>query len=149
MNIKPGDKLPVKKYKSNTKKEDTLGLKPLYHYKEQLMHLNFDFTSLHEFLNNSRFVLNQHAKILNSLRKDVVMRCFIRDISNAFDAMARSYPMDAVLRSIESVNRIVNKLTPRRERSDSISKKHASGSKSRVSESQGFGMPTHLSPRGI
>ena len=65
-------------------------------YKEKLVNLEFDFTSLHEFLNNTRFVMNQHAKLLNELRKDAVTRCLIKEISTFFVGMARSYPIDTV-----------------------------------------------------
>lgn len=74
MNVRPNEKLPVQRYKSDNRKWETFGLKPLYNTKEKLMNLNFDFTSLHEFLNNARFVMNQHAKLLNSLRNDIITK---------------------------------------------------------------------------
>jgi hypothetical protein len=105
--VRPNEIKKVKKYKTDNKYAETFGLKPIKDYREKLVNLDFDFTSLHEFLNNTRFVLNQHAKVLNDLRKDIITRCPQNDLSNFFVWMARSYPIENISSQMDKLSKTV------------------------------------------
>jgi hypothetical protein len=51
--------------------------------------------------------MNQHANILNALSQDVVTKCPINDITSFFIKIARSYPTENVVKSMEQITRIV------------------------------------------
>lgn len=103
----PNEFKKVKKYKTDNSYAETFGLKPIKDYRDKLVNLEFDFTSLHDFLNNTRFVLNQHAKILNDLRKNIITRCSQNDLSNFFVWMARSYPIENISNQMDKLSKAV------------------------------------------
>lgn len=88
---------------------DSKELKPFNQMKHKLINLDFDFTSLHEFLNNARWVMNQHANVLNSLRKDMINRWLINDMSTFFNMIARWYPTESVKNNMDYVVKTVFK----------------------------------------
>jgi hypothetical protein len=51
--------------------------------------------------------MNQHANILNALSQDVVTKCPINDITSFFIRIARSYPAEYIVKSMEQITRIV------------------------------------------
>ena len=77
--------------------------------KHKLINLDFNFTSLHEFLNNARWVMNQHAKVLNSLRKDIINRWLHNDLTTFFNLIYRGYPMESVKNNMDFVSKTVQK----------------------------------------
>ena len=114
----------LNKYKTEDKYKDTFGLKGIDKYKSKLVTLDFDFTSLHEFLGTSRHVLNQHASLLNHLREDAVTKCTMKDLNNFFMQMTRSYPKESIISNVEAINKYVmanSNLSPNKMKSNGLS----------------------------
>ena len=104
--VRPDEKPLKNVYKSNNKFKETFGIKGVDKLKSKLINLDFDFTSLHEFLGTSRHVMNQHASLLNSLREDIIKRWSDKEVANFFVGMSRSYPMDTIKTSMDQINRM-------------------------------------------
>ena len=58
----------------------------------QLLQLDFNFSSLNDYLGNIIHVINQHAKIVNSVQRDVRARMTQRQVTELMTMLCNSLP---------------------------------------------------------
>ena len=61
---------------------------------KSLVNLNFDFGSLHEFLNNMKSVVNQHANIINKIKTSNDEKLDEEDLAKILHTTADSVKID-------------------------------------------------------
>ena len=58
------------------------------------MKFNVSFTQLNEYLNNIIKVINQHAKLLETLNKEIQVRTTEKQVGEIFTLIATGLPYD-------------------------------------------------------
>ena len=67
---------------------------------DQLVKFNMNFTQLNDYLNNIIKVINQHAKILHNLNKEVQIRTTEKQIGEIFSVISAGLPYDTLIKKL-------------------------------------------------
>ncbi|CDW88654.1 UNKNOWN [Stylonychia lemnae] len=67
---------------------------------EELVKFNMNFTQLNEYLNNMIKVINQHAKLLNTLNKEIQVRTTEQQIGDIFTLISTGLPYELLIKKL-------------------------------------------------
>eukprot|EP00347_Sterkiella_histriomuscorum_P017595 403348737 len=67
---------------------------------EELVKFNMNFTQLNDYLNNIIKVINQHAKLLNTLNNEIQLRTTEGQIGEIFSLIATGLPYDQLIKKL-------------------------------------------------
>jgi len=80
--------------------DETLERQPEEEDEDELVKFNVSFTQLNDYLNNIIKVVNQHAKLLDTLNKEVQLRTTEKQVGEIFTLVATGLPYDMLVKKL-------------------------------------------------
>ena len=74
------------------------------HDSEALVQFELDMTQLKDYLNTITKVVNQHAKLLDDVSKELAVRPPKDELAEVFDMLSRAFPYERMLKQMALEN---------------------------------------------